>query len=122
VRRRPACCPDGRTGSRQLRKVHFQHIGFDDGEVTAQAQPSRQVTVEFDHCQVAQPLHQGLGQCTQARADLDNRFSRMRRNGVHDGTDDAAVIQEVLAEPLARGVGAGAHAALALAVWAAGSR
>ena len=93
-----------------LRKVHFQHIGFDHVELAVQAQAGRQVAVELDDGEAAQALDQRLRERGQARADLDHGLAGARVDGADDGVDDAAVAEEVLAEALARDVlAAAAH-------------
>ena len=88
----------------ELRKVHFQYIGFDDVELRVRTQPRGQVAVEFDHREAPQPLDQRLRQRRQAGADFDHGLARARVDGAHDGVDDGRVGQEVLAKALARDV------------------
>ena len=83
-------------------KVHFQHIGFDDRQLGMRAQALRQVPVQFDHREPAEPLQQRLRQGRQAGADLHHGLARLGCNFAHDGVDDGRVGQEVLAEALAR--------------------
>ena len=45
---------------------------------------------------------QQLGERAAARADLDQRLVGLRRDLAHDAVEHAAVVQEVLAEALAR--------------------
>lgn len=70
----------------------------------AQPQPKGQVAVELNHCQAPQALHQRLGEGGQARANFHHRLAGQRRDGAHDGFDDAAVRQKMLAEALAGNV------------------
>jgi hypothetical protein len=44
------------------------------------------------------PVEQREGQRTLARSDLDDAIARSRVDGEHDFLDDAAFVQEVLAE------------------------
>ncbi len=67
-------------------------------------QPLDQVPVQFDHRESAQPLDQGLGQGCQSGPDLDHGLARTRIDGPHDGFDHRLVVQEMLAEALARNV------------------
>ena len=82
-------------------ELHFQYIRLHHRQVRVFAQAHGQIAVQLDHRQVAQALHQGLGQSSQARADLDHGLARLRVDGVHDGIDDAAVGQKVLTEAFA---------------------
>ena len=86
------------------RKVHFQYIGFDDLEVLVLPQPGGQVPVQFDDGEVSEALDQRLRQRGQARADFDHGVARLRRNGGHDGIDDCAIGQKMLAKAFAGNV------------------
>jgi hypothetical protein len=50
---------------------------------------------------MTQALDQGLGERCQTGADLDHGLTGDRGNGIHDGIDDAAIRQEVLAKAFA---------------------
>ena len=63
-----------------------------------------QIAVEFNHCQVSQALHQGLRQRRQPRPNFHHTLARLRRDGTHDGIDDAPIRQKMLPEALARNV------------------
>ena len=78
-------------------------------------QPARQVAVEFDHGQGPQALDQWLRERGQAGANLDHHLSGGGCDLAHDGVDDGAVGQEVLAEALAGNV---LHGRLGLAGFA----
>ena len=68
------------------------------------AQPLRQIAVQLDYGQPAEPFNQRLRQRREPRPDLDHRVARLRRDRIDDRIDDAAVGQKVLAEALARDV------------------
>ena len=88
----------------QLREIDLQYVRLDDIELPVQPQPKGQVAVELNYCQAPQALHQRLGEGGQARANFHHRLAGQRRDGAHDGFDDAAVRQKMLAEALAGNV------------------
>jgi len=45
---------------------------------------ARQVAVEFDHGEFAQPFNQGLGDGRQARANFHHVLARLRIYGTHN--------------------------------------
>ena len=90
--------------TRHLREVHFQHIGFNHVQLPVQAQAQRQVAVQLNDRQAPQALDQRLRERGQAGADFHHRLARLRCNGLHDGIDDGAIGQKMLAETLARQV------------------
>ena len=75
-----------------------------DLQLAVAAQALRQVTVELDHRQAPEALHQRLGQCRQAGADFNHGLTGLRVDGIDNGLDDAAIGQKMLAETLARNV------------------
>src|SRR5574340_1290083 len=79
--------------------VHAEALG---GPASLQARDD--VAVELDGMQVRQALEQRASQRTEAGADLDDGFPRLRMDGVDDGVDGAVVDEKVLAEALARRV------------------
>ena len=88
-------------GGRQRGEVHLEHIRFHHVELRMFAQALGQIAVQLHHGQAAQTLHQGLCQGGQTRADFDHGVRGRGRNLAHDGIDDGAIGQEVLAEPFA---------------------
>ena len=67
-------------------------------------QNRHQVLVQLHHVQLGTAAQQAFGQSTLARPDLQQVFARSGVNGAQDTVDDAGVMQEVLAEALARPV------------------
>lgn len=65
------------------------------------SQAGRQVTVQFNHREVAQTLHQGLCQRRQAGSDFDHRLPWQGCDRVNDGFNNEAISQKMLAEALA---------------------
>ena len=88
----------------QRPKIDLEHIRLDHRQLRVFAQAHRQVAVELDHREVPQALDQGLREGRQTGADLDHGLTGHRGDGVHDGIDDAAVGQKVLAEAFAGNV------------------
>ena len=62
------------------------------------AQTLGQITVQLNHRQMTQTLHQRLGQCCQTRTNLHHALTRAWINRTDNGINDAAVDQEVLAK------------------------
>lgn len=60
-----------------------------------------QITVQLDHDQASETLHQGLSEGSQARADLDHRLPGSRCNDLNDLMNESGIDQKVLAEALA---------------------
>ncbi|MNP18479.1 hypothetical protein D3C76_1109630 [compost metagenome] len=89
-------------------EVEFQRIALVQGEVRLQAEPPfqlrDQVEVELDHVQPGVAVHQSFGQGTLARSDFQQMLSLARSDGAQDAMDHPGVVQEVLAEALARAV------------------
>ena len=69
-----------------------------------QAQAQRQVAVQLNDGQTAQALDQRLRERGQAGADFHHRIAWLRRNRLHDGVNDGAIGQKMLAKALARQV------------------
>ena len=90
--------------SGQRPKVDLEHIRFDHRQLRVFAQAHGQVTVQLNHRQMTQPLHQRLRERRQTGADLHHGLTSHRGDGVHDGIDDAAVRQKVLAKAFAGNV------------------
>ena len=100
---------------RQCAEVHLEHIAFNHAQERVLTQAARQIAVELDHGQVPQALDQRLRERGQAGTDLDHHLPGGGCNFAHDGVDDGAVGQEVLAEALAGNV---LHGRLGLAGFA----
>ena len=69
------------------------------------AQALGQIAVELNDRELAQSFDQRLRHGGQAGADLDHGVAGLRVDGAHDGVNDAAVGQKVLAEAFAGLVG-----------------
>jgi hypothetical protein len=89
---------------RQLREVHFEHIRLDHIQVGTCTQAHGQVAVQFDDCELAQPLDQRLRERGQTGPDFNHGLARLRIDGLNDGLDDPAVAQEMLPKTFARNV------------------
>ena len=61
-----------------------------------------QVLVQFHHVQLGAAAQQALGQCALARADFQQAVFGLGADGAQDAVDNAGIVQEVLAEALAR--------------------
>ncbi|MNP06943.1 hypothetical protein D3C76_989480 [compost metagenome] len=89
-------------------EVEFQRVALVQGEVRLEAEAPLelrdQVEVELDHVEPGAAVHQSFGQRALARADLHQMLAFARGDGTQDAVDDAGVMQEVLAEALARAV------------------
>ncbi|MCY1455998.1 hypothetical protein D9M71_731840 [compost metagenome] len=67
-------------------------------------QDRHQVFVQLHHVQLCATAQQAFGQGALARADFQQVFAGLGVDGTQDAVDDAGVVQEVLAEALARPV------------------
>ena len=89
-------------------EVHGKHVGADDVEVADAARTRReridQVAIELDRGQVAGSAQQRQRQRALAGTDFDDAVFGFRRNRLDDAAQDALVVQEMLAEALARDV------------------
>lgn len=63
-----------------------------------------QILVQFHHVQLGTAVKQAFSQRTLARADFQQVVFRLGANGAQDAVDNAGIVQEVLAEALARTV------------------
>ena len=95
---------------RQRGEVHLQHVRFHHRQARPLAQPRRQVAVQLDDGERTTALQQRLRQSAQARPDLHQRLSGPGCDRPHDAVDDCNIDEEVLAEALARDMGAQAWA------------
>ena len=102
----------------QRGEVDLQHVAVDHRQGAVRLRGLRQredqIAVELDHGQFAVAVEQRKGDRALAGTDLDQAVARLRIHRQHDAVDDAAVVQEVLAQVLfcrlAEAVVAGAHA------------
>ena len=67
-------------------------------------QDRHQVAVEFNHVKLGAAVQQAFGQGTLAWANLQHVLAFAGMDGAQDAVNDARVVQEVLAETLARAV------------------
>ena len=92
--------------TRQCCKIEIQRIGFMQLEclrcAPARAQLGGEIAIDLDGVQRAGLADQAFGERAASRADLQQRLLGLRRDFAHDAIEHAAVMQEMLAEPLAR--------------------
>ena len=90
----------------QRREIELQRVGLVQLErlrrAPARAQLRGEIAVDLDGVERARLADQPLGQRAAAGTDLDQRLVGLRRDLAHDAVEHAAVVQEMLAEPLAR--------------------
>src|SRR5690606_24237019 len=67
-------------------------------------QDGDQVQVQLDHIQACAAVQQTFGERALTRADFHQALAVARVDGAQDAVDDAGVVQEILAEALARAV------------------
>ncbi|MCY1183260.1 hypothetical protein D9M68_797810 [compost metagenome] len=92
----------------ELAEVELQRIALVEAEVRQKAelvlQDGDQVQVQFDDVELGAAGQQAFGERALARPDLQQVLARAGVNAAQDAVDDAGVMQEVLAETLARAV------------------
>ncbi len=92
----------------QLVEVELQGVALVQAEIAATGklvlQDRHQVLVQFHHVQLCPAAQQAFGQGALAGADFQQMFAGLGVDGTQDAVDDAGVVQEVLAEALARPV------------------
>ncbi len=89
-------------------EVEFQCVALIQAKARIVAelvlQDGDQVEVEFDHVELCAAAEQTLGNGALAWADLQQAFIFLGANGAQDTVDHPGIMQEVLAEALARAV------------------
>ena len=65
------------------------------------AERAREVTIDFDHVQLAARCEQGEGERAAPGPDLHDQLAGPRGDGVDDAPHHRTVVEEVLSEPLA---------------------
>ena len=63
-----------------------------------------QVLVQLHDVELGAAVEQAFGQCALARADFQQAVIGLGVDGTQDAVDDAGIVQEILAEALARPV------------------
>jgi len=95
-------------GRLEAGEVELQRIALVQAKARVGAelalQDGDQVEVQLDHVELRAAAEQALGQRALARADLQQALVLLGADGAQDAVDDAGIVQEVLAEALARAV------------------
>lgn len=98
--------PQPLPGRRQLPEVEAQGVtGVDPQSFIARIlclQLSRQIPIQLDDIEAAAGLQQGAGESPETGADFHYPLAGFRADGAHDARDYGGVVEEVLAEALAR--------------------
>jgi len=68
----------------------------------ARTQQRREIAIDFDHLEPSGSVQQPLRECSLAGPDLDRGVARLEVDRRHDTRDDGRIMQEMLAETLAR--------------------
>jgi hypothetical protein len=68
----------------------------------ARAQQRGQIAIDFDHFEPSGSLQQPLREGSLAGPDLHRGVARLQVDRRHDARDDGRIVQEMLAEALAR--------------------
>ena len=88
------------------RKIHLEHVALVHDELPSAratlAQHGDQVAVDLDRLEAMAALEQRPRQGTAAGPDLDDALARPRIDGRDNAREYARVVQEMLAETLAR--------------------
>ena len=88
------------------REVDVHHVGVQQGQravrLRRRSQGFQQVAVELDRSQRPVPIQERKRQRALTRADLDNTVAGARVDRHHQFVDNAAVVQEVLAQRFLR--------------------
>ena len=99
-------CQGGEIESERIRTVQLEAgIDAEGGE-----QAGDQVPVQFHHVEANLPADQRRRQRSLSGPDFHQMLPGLRVDGVGDTGDHSRVLEEVLAEALARRVGSGRHA------------
>ena len=97
--------PTIRSGSvSEFAPIEGQRIGFDQGQLFRGkpcSQSGSKVAIDLDRAELANALNQRARERGLTRADFDDGLPTARIDRLDDLCDDAGVMQEVLAEPLA---------------------
>jgi len=90
----------------ERREIELERVGFVQLECLrrppAGAQLRGEIAVDFDRIQRAGLADEPFGERATAGPDLEQCLVGLRRDFAHDAIEHAAVMQEMLAEPLAR--------------------
>ncbi len=84
-------------------KIELQHIALMDVQALrweTRTQTADDIAVDFDHVKTGYMFEQRCSECARTRADLYDAVVAPGVNYGDDLTDDAAILQKVLAEPL----------------------
>ncbi|MCY1450662.1 hypothetical protein D9M71_674880 [compost metagenome] len=92
----------------QAGEVELQGVALVQAEVVAASEllveDRHQILVQLDHVKLCAAAQQAFGQGALARADFQHAIARLGVDRAQDAVNDPGIVQEVLAEALARPV------------------